>query len=104
MNAVDEYIMYDDVQYIVRGWINRNNILINGDKKLFTISLQGASPNKLINEIEIADDFVKFEKMIAGAYAKAPYKEAVLPLIHKICSYENKNLAKFIGYSFTVIG
>lgn len=103
MNAVDEYVIYDDVQYIMRGWINRNNLLINGEKKLFTIPLHGASPNKLINEIEIADDFVKFKKTITAAYARAPYFRDVSALIDNICSYEDNNLARFVGNSLAEI-
>jgi len=29
INAVDKYVIYDDVNFINRGWINRNNILLN---------------------------------------------------------------------------
>ncbi len=29
MNAVDQYIVYDDVNYIQQGWINRNYFLLN---------------------------------------------------------------------------
>ena len=64
MAAVDTYVVYDDVNYIKKGWINRNNILVNNDKQMFTISLNGASQNKLINEITIADDFTKLRKTI----------------------------------------
>ncbi|MCS2569858.1 WbqC family protein [Bacteroides ovatus] len=32
MKAVDRYVVYDDVNYIKRGWVNRNNILVNGEK------------------------------------------------------------------------
>ena len=39
---VDKYVVYDDVNYIKGGWINRNNFLINGQKKLVTIQLNGA--------------------------------------------------------------
>ena len=38
LSAVDEYVIYDDVNFIKGGWINRNNILINNTKHLFTIS------------------------------------------------------------------
>lgn len=100
MDAVDEYVIYDDVQFIKGGWINRNNILISGRKSLFTIMLEGASPNKLINEIIIKDDFRKFKKSIEITYAKAPYREAVINLLGRICSYEDKNLSRFIGNSF----
>lgn len=99
MNAVDEYVAYDDVQFIKGGWINRNHILVNGEKVLFSIALKGASSNKLINEISINDDFQKFQKTISMAYGKAPYVEPVSALIERICSYKDKNLAKFIGNS-----
>ena len=103
MAAVDQYVVYDDVNYINRGWINRNNILVNENKQLFTISLHNASQNKLINEIEIADDFVKFRRTITMAYKKAPYFEQTMPLLDEICRYEDKNLANFIMHSFRVL-
>lgn len=28
IKAVDKFVIYDDVNYINRGWINRNNILV----------------------------------------------------------------------------
>lgn len=99
LDAVDEYIIYDDVQYIKGGWINRNNLLIGGEKNIFTISIVGASARKNINELYIRDDFKKFLKTIDLAYAKAPYKKDVTALIHEIVSHEDKNLARFIGNS-----
>ena len=30
INKVDKYVVYDDVNYIKGGWINRNYILISG--------------------------------------------------------------------------
>ena len=59
MKAVDKYVVYDDVNYIKGGWGNRNHILINGEKKMFTFTLRKASPNKFFNEIVIGDDFKK---------------------------------------------
>lgn len=103
MNAVDAYVIYDDVQYIKGGWINRNNILIGKQKSLFTISLADASTNKRINEIRISDNFEKFRKTLAMAYSRAPYKSAVLDVIDRICNYEDKNLSRFIGNSFKEI-
>lgn len=103
LNAVDSYVIYDDIQFIKGGWINRNNILIGGRKTLFTFSLKDASPNRLINEIDINDDFNKFIKTLSMAYSWAPYKDAVLPLVQRICDYKDKNLARFIGNSLKEI-
>ena len=52
MNLVDTYIFYDDVNYIKNGWINRNRIIINKEVNYLTLSLEGASSNKKINEVE----------------------------------------------------
>ena len=97
IKAVDKYVIYDDVNYIKKGWINRNNILCNGQAHLFSISLRGASQNKLINEIEISDDFSKFRKMIELSYRKAPYFEEVFKLLNSIIDYPNKNLFSFFS-------
>ena len=96
IKAVDIYVVYDDVNYINRGWINRNRILINDKEYLFTVALKNASQNKLINEIEILDDFSKIKKQIDFAYKKAPYYSNSIDLLNRIFNYSNKNLAEFI--------
>ena len=103
MAAVDTYVVYDDVNYIKKGWINRNNILVNNDKQMFTIALNGASQNKLINEITIADDFTKLRKTITMAYHKAPYYNNVMTLLDDIFSYQSINLADFISNSIKIV-
>ena len=103
MAAVDTYVVYDDVNYIKGGWVARNNILLNGQKHMFTITLNGASPNKLFNEITIKDDFKKFSRLIEFAYRKAPYYAEVSALLDKIYNYEDKSLAAFMMHSFQVV-
>ena len=96
IKSVDVYVVYDDVNYIKKGWINRNNLIINSEKKLFSISLSGASQNKLINEIEIVDDFSKFLKTIEANYKKAPFFSTTFELIYSIINYEERNLSQFL--------
>ena len=103
MAAVDMYVVYDDVNYIKGGWVARNNILLNGQKHMFTITLNCASPNKLFNEITIKDDFKKFSRLIESAYRKAPYYAEVRALLDKICNYEDKSLGAFMMHSFQVV-
>lgn len=50
INAVDEFIIFDNAQYINRGWINRNKIIINEREKLFTFSVKKDNRDKPINE------------------------------------------------------
>lgn len=102
LNAVDKYIIYDDVNYIKGGWINRNRILINKEAKYFNIKLNGASPNKLINEVEIFLDKLykkKLLKTIKENYVKAPFFKEVFPVIQKIIENEEINLARYLEYS-----
>ena len=99
LNAVDEYIIYDNVIYIKSGWINRNRILHNGIVEYFNIPLKGASSNKLINEIEVSDDLVARRKMITTleyAYKKSPFFADVMPMMEKIVNCKEKNLAFFL--------
>lgn len=103
INAVDKYVIYDDVQFIKGGWINRNNILINGQKQLFNLLLSGASPNKLINEIIVQDNQTKLIRTIELNYKKAPMFQQVFPLFLHIMEHSDKNLAKFIGNSIVEI-
>ena len=103
MAAVDTYVVYDDVNYIKGGWVSRNNILLNGQKHMFTITLNGASPNKLFNEITIKDDFKKFSRLIESAYRKAPYYNEVCALLERIYSFEDRSLGAFMMNSFQVV-
>jgi len=103
IKAVDTYIVYDDVNYIKSGWINRNNFLVNKDKQLFTIQIKGASSYKLINQIEIIDDFVNFIKSIHQNYNKSPFFGHVMKLLKQIAEYNKSNLALFIFNSIKII-
>ena len=62
INAVNTFVIYDDVNYIKRGWINRNRILVDGESHYFNIPVTGASQNKKINEIKVNLDFEQIEK------------------------------------------
>ncbi len=103
MAAVDKYVVYDDVNYIKGGWVSRNNILLNGQKYMFTIILKGASPNKLFNEVEIGDDFRKFRKTLESAYKKAPYYVETMALLEQIFTYEHKDLGRWMLHQFQCV-
>lgn len=103
INSVDKYVLFDDVQHIKRGWINRNNILVDNNAHRFTIALEGASTTKKINQITVKDDFVVFMKTIQQNYAKAPYFKEVFELLSQICGYKDRNLAYFAANSIQII-
>jgi len=99
MHAVDKFVILDDVNFINRGWINRNRILLNGKAHLFTIPLKDASQNKLIKDIEISREGnwrTKFLKTISMNYKPAPFFATVFPMITKLISSDDNLISKFI--------
>ncbi len=106
INAVDKYVIYDDVNFIKGGWINRNRILMNGAPQYFNVPMLGASPYKLINEVSVNNDIKLIEKnlrILHGAYQKAPYYNEVCPVIQKILFCGEQNLAVYIEKSLAAI-
>lgn len=102
MDAVDTFILYDDVAFINRGWINRNRLLINGQEHLFTVPLRDASQNKRINDVHLADDpkwRSKLLKTIEQGYRKAPNYATVMPLTEKIVNFATDSIADLCGNS-----
>lgn len=84
IKATDLFVFYDDVNFIKKGWINRNRILVNGQDHLITVPCEAVSQNKLINEIYVgksAKEYAKILTTIDAAYKKAPYYSDVMPMI-----------------------
>ena len=87
IHSVDVFVFYDDVNYIKKGWINRNRILINGKDQLITVPLINASQNKLIREVKVFEEGAAYKKVfttIKQNYKKAKYFSEVFPLIERI--------------------
>jgi len=103
INAVDTFVIYDDVNFIKQGYINRNSVLSIDKAQRFTLELTGASSFKMINEVKVGANTKKLLKTIKHNYLKSPYFEEVFPLVQKIFGQEERNLAKYIGHSLQEI-
>lgn len=97
MALADTFVIYDDAQYIKGGWINRNRIMGHGAPHVVTVSLRGASANKMINQIEIGDNLHKLRRTLAQCYAKAPFVDEGLAYVDACFANEDRNLARFVG-------
>ena len=97
--ACDTFVVYDDVNYIKQGWINRNRILIQGKPNYITFELINSSSFKKINTIELKKDRSKNLKSVEQAYKKAPEFTNIFPMIEEIILYKNDNLSEFITNS-----
>lgn len=89
INAVDRFVVYDDVAFIKQGWINRNQVLLNGQAHMFTVPISNASSFTTIGRTEINKKLYgawkqKFFKTLTMAYAKAPCYDAANDLITSV--------------------
>ncbi len=107
MNAVDEFVLYDNIQYTKKGWINRNRILANGKDSYITIPLRKDSDFLDIRDRYIAASWdterKKVLNRISEAYRKAPCFDTVYPLLEGCMNFGETNLFAFILNSLHAI-
>tara|TARA_R110002167_G_scaffold348055_1_gene559211 strand:+ start:834 stop:1505 length:672 start_codon:yes stop_codon:yes gene_type:complete len=106
IEAVDYFVVFDDVNYIKRGWVNKNRILHNGNIESITLPVQKASQNRKIKAHLRTNDLkalAKIKKQIQLAYCKAPSFNSIYPLVCKIIDSPEENLAKYLAQSLAVI-
>ncbi len=100
IKSVDKFIILDDVNFIKGGWINRNIIADKNISQWLTIPLDGASPNKLINEIDIVQNELwksKMIKTIKQIYGKNHNNDFDLSIIINLIEQANGNLSKYLS-------
>lgn len=107
INSVDEFILYDNIQFTKKGWINRNRILLNEKEYLITIPLKKDSDYLNVLERELSEQWIiekkKMSALIENAYRKAPFFKQVIGIINDCLNCNEKNLFKFIYNSIISI-
>lgn len=106
INSVDKFVLLDDVNYIKRGYINRNTIRLNGGIYRFTIPIYKASQNRLIKDTKLNFDVEAKEKLLMtlhNAYKKSKYYVEVMPVLEKIINNPSEELTTYIKYSIEQI-
>ena len=106
MNAVDEFVVYDNIEFTKKGWINRNRILLNGKDEYLTLPLKKGPDHLHIDKRTLADswpmDKKKILNRITESYRKAPNYNNVYPVIENCMNYEDNNLFSFIFNSLNI--
>ena len=99
--AVDLFIVYDNIKYTKKGWINRNRMLQNGKDVMFSLPLKSDSDYLDVRERELAADFNrdKLLNQLKEAYRRAPYFAQTLPLVEQIVRCDDVNLFRFLHNS-----
>lgn len=91
IKSADIFVLLDDVNFINRGWINRNRILVKGEPHMLTLPLIQASQNRKICEIAIQRDRIKLNKILktlSDAYARLPGRELVIELAEQFANFD----------------
>lgn len=103
MQAADEFVIYDNIQFSKKGWINRNRILVNGIDAYITLPLKKGSDFLNVKDRYLSDDWPaerkKMLNRITESYRKAPYFSEVFPVIERALLYDDRNLFGFIFHS-----
>ena len=73
MGSVDEFIIYDEMQYTKNDWRNRNKIKTTNGLIWLTIPVKIEKLNQKINETKIADNkwYIKHKNSLQTNYGKA---------------------------------
>ena len=107
INAVDKFVIYDNIQYTKKGWINRNRILVDGKDEYITLPLKKDSDYLNVDQRRLADTFNddanKIVRKLAQAYKKAPHYQLVYPILQTIFENPESNLFHFIHKSIVEI-
>ena len=107
MASVDKFVLYDNIEYTKKGWINRNRILVNNTDSYVSLPLKNDSDYLHVNERCFPDTFnkdcLKIKRKIQEAYIKAPFFKEVYPLIEDILNFGSNNLFEYIYNSIKKI-
>ena len=99
--AADNFIIYDNIKYTKKGWINRNRILCDGGVSVFSLPLKKDSDYLDVRQRELSDNFdsKKLLRQLKQSYKKAPYFEETYALVSSIINYSELNLFNFLHHS-----
>ncbi len=111
IHSVDKFIIYDNIKYTKRSWINRNRILLNGEDKLFTIPLKSDKDDLNVNQRYLSKDSkkecVKILAQIRNSYYRSRGFEKIYPMLNHVFMppemYQPINLFDYVYNSILFI-
>lgn len=104
--AVDRFVVYDDVNFIKKGWVNRNRILVGGREHLFTIPISNLSQNRLISEMRVdrLDRWLtSWFRTLQHHYARAPFYGPTRALLERIFTPPTDRLSDLLFRSLSEV-
>lgn len=96
--SCDLFVLYDNIKYTKKGWINRNRMLRDGQDVMFSLPLQQGADHLNVDQraLAVAPDPHKWLAQLKGAYRHAPGYAQTLPLLEQIAHSPEVNLFRFL--------
>lgn len=105
LQAVDRWVVFDDIQYVNRGWINRNRVLHPNPEKEWqyvTVPLHKLGRFDRICDVAIKQE-LKWQDELLGkltAYRKrAPFYDQTMEFVSSCLLIKESNLSKFVVHT-----
>ena len=102
MNAVDRWIVFDEIQFIDKGWINRNRILhpdVGKEWQYITVPLANRSQFDKICDISIKSN-IDWRSQILGKLThykkKAPFYEETMTFVRDCFDTDETNISQLL--------
>lgn len=107
ISSVNEFVIYDNIKYTKKGWINRNRILCNDTDHLIGLPIKNDSDFLNINQRQLADNFHSHSKFLLNkfkeCYRKAPHYNDIYPVLEIIFACKQNNLFEFLNNSIKIL-
>ncbi len=106
IRSVDRFVVFDDVAYIKRGWVNRNRLLIQGAPHYFTAPVRDASQNRRICDTRLAADGDwrgTLVRTVETAYRRAPHFDRVFPVVEALIRHDTDDLAAYLAHQLQTL-
>ena len=102
----DLWIVYDDVQFLRRGWHHRDKIKNHHGEQWITVSIGKAPRETNINQIKISSTELWKDKhlnLLKTSYSKSPYFSEIFPYIEQLYSKTYEKLIDLNMASITML-
>lgn len=99
--ASDEFVLYDQVKYVKKSWVDRNRLALGQDKGPVYFRPASQKPEKsvfLIGELRLSEDVLWRKKLLNDiwhSYRKATQFEAVYALLEELIYFESETVSAF---------
>lgn len=104
IHAVDEFILYDDVQYTKNDWRNRNKIKTDRGVQWLTIPVRQESLAQTIRDTRVASNEwrARHWKTLAQNYSRCPYFPLYAPVFESLYAEGREEWLSQINRAFIV--